>query len=122
MSLARLSIPHGTLTWAGVGNVEGRLLKASGGRKPSSSYLDPQQGIVGHQIPTLRSRTLPLDRGDVILFATDGVKGGFASAQGPSIFREPAGRIAERILEEFAAGRDDALLLVARYLGRGGTP
>jgi hypothetical protein len=50
----------------------------------------------------------------VLILATDGIRSGFAEDVSLS---DPPQRIAEQILARRATGMDDALVLVARYLG-----
>jgi serine phosphatase RsbU (regulator of sigma subunit) len=63
----------------------------------------------------LRPATLPVRRGDVLILATDGIPGDFAD---PEDLSGTPKEIAERILEEQGKDTDDALVVVARYLGR----
>jgi phosphoserine phosphatase RsbX len=65
---------------------------------------------------SVRCATLrELTRGDVLIFATDGIRNDFADLLVPlGSCRD----IAERVLHEHALGSDDALVLVARYLTR----
>ena len=55
-----------------------------------------------------------LQQGDVIVLASDGIKSGFSSALDLSL---PPGDLAEHVATAFGKGSDDALVLVARYLG-----
>ena len=52
--------------------------------------------------------------GDTLVFATDGVRHEFTAEISIS---EPPQRLADQILARFGKGTDDALVLVARYLG-----
>ena len=110
MSAAAVDAHDGTLTWAGVGNVEGRLVRAGGG--PTESLLT-LAGIVGHELPPLRAWSLPVQRGDVVLLATDGLSAAFADDLAPHGTCEA---IARRLLDDFARPADDALVVVARLL------
>ena len=110
VSAAAFDAADGTLTWSGVGNVEGRLLRAGGG--PPASLLT-LGGVVGHELPPLRATSVAVERGDVVLLATDGLSADFADDL------EPRGRceaIARRLLDEFARPADDALVIAARLL------
>jgi negative regulator of sigma-B (phosphoserine phosphatase) len=115
MSLASLDTKGKTLTWLGVGNVEGVLLRAHVRTNPPRENVLLRSGVVGCQLPTLRASILPVRRGDVLILATDGVRSGFA--EDVTLSRPPQ-QIAEQILARHATGMDDALVLVARYLGR----
>jgi phosphoserine phosphatase RsbX len=101
-----------SLCWVGVGNVEGRLVRAARGAPPRSLLL--RSGVLGHRLPPLRPETLRVTRGDLLLLATDGVDPGFADSLVPT---GSCSEIAERVLEQHATRPDDALVLAARYLG-----
>jgi phosphoserine phosphatase RsbX len=114
LSLASIDGREHTVTWLGIGNVESRLLH---GRDlvPVSESLLLHTGVVGHALPRLAPQTLPLAHGDVLIFATDGIRRDFADDLLP---RGSCHDIADRILQGSALGTDDALVLVARYLAR----
>ena len=114
MSLALINVREETLTWLGVGNVEGVLLRADAGAKPSRESILLRGGLLGYQLPPLHASVVTLSRGDTLIFATDGIHTGFA--EGVNI-KEPAQQIAEKICKRHHKGTDDALVLVARYLG-----
>jgi len=62
----------------------------------------------------LQATVLPVANGDTLFFATDGVNGDFA--ENLSVLGNPQ-RAADRILERYRTGSDDALVLVARLTG-----
>jgi serine phosphatase RsbU (regulator of sigma subunit) len=113
LSLASIDLRTHTMTWLGVGNVEARLLRGGTEPVPVTESLLLHGGIVGHQLPRLPAQTTTVGRGDVLIFATDGVRRDFADDLAPS---GSCRAMAERILERSALGSDDALVLVARYL------
>ena len=115
MSLASFNALDNTMTWLGVGNVEGALLRADATARPARESILLRGGVVGYQLPALHASILPVTRGDVLILATDGIRGGFAE---DVTLSDPPQRIAEQILARRARGTDDALVLVARYLGR----
>jgi negative regulator of sigma-B (phosphoserine phosphatase) len=114
LSLASIDGREHILTWLGIGNVESRLLHA-GDPVPVSESLLLHTGVVGHVLPRLTPQTLPLAHGDLLIFATDGIRRDFADDLMP---RGSCQDIADRILQESVLGSDDALVLVARYLAR----
>jgi hypothetical protein len=102
----------GTMCWAGVGNVQGAVVRAAGGLAPEA--LTVLGGVLGHSLPRVRSSELRLRPGDHVVFTTDGVRPDSVSALDPCA--EPQTN-AIRILAAGATRRDDALVLVARYGG-----
>jgi phosphoserine phosphatase RsbX len=103
-----------SLTWLGVGNVEGRLLRATSGHRNAQESLVLTPGLPGRDLPELSAKTLPLDRGDVVIFATDGVAQCFADDL--DVSGSPT-EIAERIMTRHWKADDDGVSVVARYLG-----
>ena len=115
ISLAFVSASDSTLTWLGVGSVEGRLMSAEPAAKRAKGSLALARGLPGHQLPKIGSATLDLRTGDVLLMATDGVGRAFSHSR--EISGSPRA-IAERIMEDCWKPSDDALVVAARFLGR----
>ena len=115
ISIARFDTGFDTMTWIGVGNVEGVLRRAAPDAEPPHETLLLRGGVVGYQLPPLRSSTLALFPGDTLVFATDGVSGAFRQEALSSLHEVDA---AWDILVRHAKDNDDALILVARYQGR----
>jgi serine phosphatase RsbU (regulator of sigma subunit) len=118
MSLAAFDARASRMTWAGIGNVEGVLLRA-GAPAARRETITLRGGIVGYQLPALRTSTLSLSPGDTLFLATDGIRDVFTEEL-PS----PATpqQLADAILARHSRGSDDALVLVARYLGGASGP
>jgi len=114
MSLASFNALDNTMTWLGVGNVEGLLLRADVAANPPRENVLLRGGVVGYELPALHASILPVTRGDVLILATDGIRSGFVE---DVTLSDPPQRIAEHILARRATGMDDALVVVARYLG-----
>ena len=114
VSIARVDCRAHALTWLGIGNVEARLVRSRDPLRATESLL-LHGGIVGHALPNLAPQTTPIARGDLLIFATDGIRRDFTDSLTPS---GSCREIADRILHEFALGSDDALVLVARYLAQ----
>lgn len=114
VSLASFDTAHATMSWLGVGNVEGVLLLADQTLAPSRTTLVTFGGIVGAELPRARPWIVPVAPGDTLVFATDGIRNGFADGLLPAGSPQ---QIADGILARHAKGTDDALVFVARYLG-----
>ncbi len=113
LTLAALHPGEGTLSWLGVGNVEARLLRADVNANPRCESVLLRGGVVGYQLPALRASVQPIFPGDLLVFATDGIRAGFAQGVAPG---DPPQQIADGILTRHLKGNDDALVLVARII------
>jgi phosphoserine phosphatase RsbX len=113
ISLAHFSAELSSVTWTGVGNVEGVLVPADplDGRLHA---ITARAGVVGYRLPPLHASEVPVARGDTLIMVTDGIRSGFLS--GLALERSPQ-EIADAILARNGKGTDDALVVVARYLG-----
>ena len=114
LSLASVDMKHGLMTWLGVGSVQGILTRASARKGAAREVLLLRGGVVGSQLPPLQAAVLPVFREDTVVFVTDGVRPEFAEGLSPL---ESPRRAADRILERYRSGKDDALVLVARLTG-----
>ncbi len=116
MSLASFNGPNNTMTWVGVGNVKGFLLRANAAAGPPREGLLLRGGIIGYRMPSLRPVTIPVTGGDTLIFATDGLRSSFAEKL---TVGDPPQQIADDIFARYHRGTDDALVLAARYNGGG---
>ena len=114
ISLASIDPGHGMMTWVGVGNVQGVLMRSGAAKGTVQEVLLLRAGVVGSQLPALQAAVLPIAKGDTLVFATDGIRGEFA--EDLSALESPQ-RAADRILERHCRGNDDALVLVVRLTG-----
>lgn len=114
VALAAFDAHRATMTWAGVGNVEGVLVRAHDDQQVVRTGLVTRGGIVGSDLPEVRSQQVALDRGDIVAFATDGVRREFVDHVYSGAAVQP---LAEELLARFGKGTDDALVFVARYRG-----
>ncbi len=113
MSLASINWAHNLMTWIGVGDVAGMLLVGVGRPAPAETVLLTRGGFVGAGArPAARPWVIPLAGGDMLIFATDGVQRDITPDASPP--RSPQD-MADRILNRYRKGTDDALVLVARY-------
>jgi serine phosphatase RsbU (regulator of sigma subunit) len=112
MSLASYDARDGTLTWLGVGNVVGLVLRSALESKPLAVRLLLCSGVVGRKLPALHVATFPVRPGDTLVFATDGVECNFDTDLDTD---QPIQMLAERIIEQHGRSDDDALALIARF-------
>jgi phosphoserine phosphatase RsbX len=114
MSVASFHPMENTLTWIGVGNVEGVVCRKNPGRGPSHESLLMRGGVVGYNISTLRCSSISFSEGDTLVFVTDGIRSDFSEILTAS---ELPQALADSIMSRFWRKTDDALALVVRYLG-----
>lgn len=112
-TLAWFDVERGSLVWTGVGNVEGRLMRAD--RSKGDSVDSPMLfgGVLGWGLPTVRLVDTVLAPGDTVVLATDGVAADFGSSMPPGLTAQEQ---ADRILASHARGNDDALVVAVRYV------
>jgi len=119
MSLASFDANDKTMTWLGVGNVEGFLFHRDPRVVPGQEALLLGAGVIGDNLPRLVASVVEVDPGDLLIFATDGIRAEFADHVN---LQESPQQNADRILAQHGRETDDALVLVARYLyGQGAT-
>ena len=103
-----------TLTWLGVGNVEAVLFHRARLSDMTRHRALLRAGVIGYRLPPLHAEILPLKPFDTLIIATDGIKPDFD--EGLTLDGAPE-HIADGILARHRSGMDDALVVVARYLG-----
>ena len=101
----------GSVTWTGVGNVEAVIVRRDRPGDAAREHALLLGGIVGVQLPRVRPGASRLAPGDELILATDGIAREFLNR----LTSAPAQRMADDILHRHATGRDDAMVLVARY-------
>ncbi len=107
MLVVSVSFMAPTITWAGVGNVEGWKV----GREQREAMIS-RAGVVGYQIPAPVERSRALDPADLVILASDGISPGFVETITPD---GDLDEMASAILSSQARASDDALVVIARY-------
>jgi serine phosphatase RsbU (regulator of sigma subunit) len=109
ISAAFFDWPHGTMTWLGIGNVMGVVVRADSEANPRIKQMVVHGGVVGYQLRDMRPLVVEVAPGDVLILATDGVRRDFTEIL-PAALKPQL--LADRILREYATRIDDALVLV----------
>jgi serine phosphatase RsbU (regulator of sigma subunit) len=107
IAIARIAPAADRLTFAGIGNVEGRIWQRDGERR-----LLAQRGIVGAAVPTIRPVDFPLSADWLLILHSDGISDRFASAALPG-WGGPAQPLADAILGLHGRATDDATVVIA---------
>ena len=115
MTLVSIAPATHLVTALGVGNVQGMIVRPrDSAEEPARDFILLRGGVIGHLLPALRPSVMQASPGDLFVLATDGVSIEFMTE---ARFTQPPEGIAERILARHAVHTDDALVLVARYIG-----
>lgn len=97
------------MQFGGIGNVEGRVLSGT-----ATEHLIPQNGIVGHGMPSPRSTTVAWPVGSRLVMHSDGIVPRWRlDAYETGTALHPA-LLAGLIYRDFARDRDDATVLILR--------
>lgn len=115
ITLAALYEIKDRMTWMGIGNVAGVLLRVDPQANPAHESLLLRGGIVGYKLPTLIATNHQIQPGDMLIFATDGIDPEFTR----SLWPDPSPQhLATQILSRYGKNTDDALALVVRWIGK----
>jgi phosphoserine phosphatase RsbX len=114
LSIAVFGWSDSSMIWLGVGNVSAILIRGDPSARPARHSMLLRGGVVGYRLPPLRPEVLRVFPGDTLIMATDGI--GSAHEHEPTHGRGPQ-QLARDILTRHGKESDDALVLVARYLG-----
>jgi negative regulator of sigma-B (phosphoserine phosphatase) len=110
MTVAWFDLEQARLSWAGVGNVDARLVRQGPGLREDVALVFG--GVLGYRMPNVRTASMPLERGDLLVMITDGID----SAISPGLAGGGAAQtMADRIFAMHGRGSDDALVVVVRY-------
>src|SRR3954452_8478695 len=71
MTAAWFDLERSTLSWAGVGNVDARLVRAGPQLREEVALVFG--GVIGYRMPKVRPATMELTRGDLLVMITDGI-------------------------------------------------
>jgi phosphoserine phosphatase RsbX len=110
MTVAWFDLERSQLSWAGVGNVDARLVRSGPEQREDVALVFG--GVLGYRMPQVRAATMAIERGDVLVMITDGID----PAISPALAAGGAAQaLADRILASHGKGTDDALAVVVRY-------
>jgi phosphoserine phosphatase RsbX len=119
ITAAIFNTSYNTVSWFGVGNIEGLLFHRSLHTSPRYHQLALQTGLAGQGLSSLNEKCLPVHPGDLVILTSDGIFPGIVEAL-PIEGRPRA--VADKILHDYAKDNEEATLLVTRYLGAGLPP
>ena len=109
-AVALLDDQAGELVFAGIGNVFAQIVHGDG----STVGLPSTYGTIGGDLRKVQEQRAPFHASDGLLLATDGVRPKWQWSSYPMLWRHDPALIAGVLYRDFAPGRDDATVVVAR--------
>jgi serine phosphatase RsbU (regulator of sigma subunit) len=109
MAVARIDLTTRRLVYAGVGNIEARLLIGAAAQRPIS-----YRGIVGVTLPRVQAFEFALDDDWLLLMHSDGLRGRFTLPQPAELCAADLQVFADTLLRDWARPTDDATVVLAR--------
>ncbi|MCG7523923.1 ATP-binding protein/SpoIIE family protein phosphatase [Streptomyces sp. OfavH-34-F] len=111
VAVVRVEPEAGTLAFCGVGNVSTFVVDPATGTRRS---LPSAPGIVGHQLPTLRTVRQPLPPHSAVIMHSDGLTERWRAETMPGFLERSPLVAAAQLLREAGVRRDDAGVVVAK--------
>jgi anti-sigma regulatory factor (Ser/Thr protein kinase) len=109
--LGAVALDHArqSFTYAGVGNVEVRVVGASEPARPI-----PSNGTLGARLSQVRVWPHRWDEGSTLVIASDGISATWDGAAYPGLFNRSPQLLAGVLLRDYARNSDDATVLIYR--------
>jgi len=109
LSIARINVEKGLLSFAGIGNVSASIVTNG-----TSRGMVCHNGIVGQQMQRVQEFTYPWEPGSTLVMHSDGLLTRWDLDHCPGIWNKPPSVIAALLHRDFCRGRDDVTVLVAK--------
>ncbi len=109
MAIASLHLERQLVSFAGVGNIGGYIVKPDTTRGMAS-----HNGTLGHHLHRIQEFSFPWDADSILVMHSDGLKSGWDLKPYPGIWSKHPGLIAGMLYRDFARDRDDVTILVAK--------
>lgn len=109
LSVARLDLRAGRVTYAGIGNVAGSVIDGVG-----VQHMVSHNGTVGHQMRRVHELSYQWPRGAALVLHSDGLSTSWRIDRYPGLVQRHPALIAATLYRDASRGRDDATVLVLR--------
>ena len=109
-AVAILDTAADELVFAGIGNIFAQIVHGDG----TTIGLPSHYGTIGGDLRKVHEQRAPFAHSDGLILATDGVRPKWQWSSYPMLWRHDPALVAGVVYRDFAAGRDDATVVVAR--------
>jgi len=110
VAIARIDLAHHQVTFAGVGNISARIYS---GAEPRHSLVSGN-GTAGHHTERIQEFSYPWPADGLLQLHSDGLATGTGLEAYPGLFLRDPALIAGVLYRDFARGRDDSTVVVAK--------
>jgi anti-sigma regulatory factor (Ser/Thr protein kinase) len=110
VSVARLDLMHGKMTFSGLGNVAAQIYAGAG----RSQHLVSVHGTAGHQAARIREFSYSWPADGILVMHSDGLATAAGLDARPALALRDPSLIAGVLYKDFSRGHDDATVVVAR--------
>lgn len=108
-AVAVIDLRAGTLTYCGVGNISGVIVRSG-----ATQHLVSHNGILGHNAGRIAEFVYPWAAGNTLVMHSDGIGGRWRPDEWPGLWVRTPAVIAGTIYRDWERGRDDATVVVAK--------
>lgn len=109
VGLCKIEKKSSLLRYSGIGNTVIRKI----GMTPTR--LVSQNGILGSRVRHIKEQTMLIEKDDIVLLYTDGIKDHFNDKKYPQIHFHNSSTITGEILKKFSKPHDDAACIAIRF-------
>lgn len=110
VAIARINLAHSQVAFAGVGNISARIYS---GAQPRQSLVSVN-GTAGYQTERIQEFAYPWPTDGLLQLHSDGLSTGASLDAYPGLFLRDPALIAGVLYRDFARGRDDSTVVVAK--------
>ncbi|MER6119561.1 SpoIIE family protein phosphatase [Streptomyces sp. NPDC001743] len=108
-----MRLHQGRAEYCGAGNIRASVVTHQGIRP----WVTGRPGVVGWNMPTPQTHTLPTDQGAIAVLHSDGINPRWALTPSPFLLRLPPSLLPAAVAHTHRSTRDDATVLAARAPG-----
>jgi phosphoserine phosphatase RsbX len=114
VGLALIENQSRRLTWAGVGNIEGKMVWRGNRDRVEQSNFPSVPGVVGFNMPKIFQQVYTLRPDTLVIIFTDGLDDRWVFPENNWLFEMETEPLAEHLMKSYQKETDDRLVLVAR--------
>ncbi len=104
-----LNLETGVMKYVGVGNIRAKIIGEN-----NKQFIN-RAGVIGYMLPTLQEESSTINKNDILLLYSDGIKEFFKLDFPSSPSNITAKDIATKVMDEFSQTSDDCMCMAIKY-------